>query len=107
MTVRRDYLEEDFDDFYRREYRRVLALAYALCGSPWVAEELAQEGFLIVLRRMHSDAGMVNPEGFVRTTVANLCRSAVRRRYAETRALTRFVRRDVPLPPLPPPAEDF
>ncbi len=34
----------EFDDFYAREYGRVVALAYALTGDRGAAEDAAQDG---------------------------------------------------------------
>ena len=36
---------ERYDDFYLREFPRMVAVAYALSGSRWAAEELAQEAW--------------------------------------------------------------
>ena len=47
-------LPEDFDAFYQREFRSVVALAYALSGSRIAAEDLAQEVFLRVYRARRS-----------------------------------------------------
>jgi len=41
---------EAFESFYSREYRKVVALAYALSGSRIGAEDLAQEAFIAALR---------------------------------------------------------
>jgi RNA polymerase sigma-70 factor (ECF subfamily) len=77
---------EPFDDFYRREYRRVVALAYVLSGSRAGAEDLAQEGFLAAHRNWsHVD----RPGAWVRRVVANQAVSTRRRRQAEARALSR------------------
>ncbi len=35
-----------FEEFYRTEWRWVLGLVYALSGSRWAAEDIAQEAFL-------------------------------------------------------------
>lgn len=80
-------LREAFERFYRREYRPVLALAHVLTGSPFLAEELTQEAFLVTYREWDRVA---NPEGWVRTVVANKAQSMLRRRYAEARALGRI-----------------
>ena len=37
---------ESFENFYERELRSVVGLAYALSGSRVAAEDLAQEAFL-------------------------------------------------------------
>jgi len=101
---------ESFESFFSREYRQVLALSYVLCGNAWVAEDLTQEAFLVLFRAggVRNPAGGVrNPSGYVRTVAANLCRSAVRRRLAEARALARLGRRPPPVAPLPEPSEGF
>ena len=77
---------EPFESFYRRDYRAVLALAHVLSGSPSLAEELAQEAFLVAYRDWDR---IVKPEGWVRAVVSNKARSMLRRRYAEARALVR------------------
>lgn len=78
---------ESFERFYRREYRPVLALAYALTGNPSSAEELTQEVFTAAYQRWES---VENPAGWVRTVLANKAKSSLRRRYAEVRALVRL-----------------
>jgi RNA polymerase sigma-70 factor (ECF subfamily) len=82
-------------DLYRREYRRVVALAYGLSGSRSAAEELAQEGFLAAHRSWDRIAGYEDPGGWVRRVVANRAVSQVRRRVAEAKALTRVGARPV------------
>lgn len=37
---------EPFEVFFRREFPKMVAVAYAVSGSRWAAEELAQEAFL-------------------------------------------------------------
>jgi RNA polymerase sigma-70 factor (ECF subfamily) len=76
-----------FEHFYRSEYRRVLGLAYGLCGDRGLAEEVTQEAFLAAFK---SWEGLDNPAGWVRSVVANRSRSWLRRRYAEMRALVRL-----------------
>jgi RNA polymerase sigma factor (sigma-70 family) len=81
---------EPFEAFYRRQYRQVLGLAIVLSGNRSVAEELAQEAFLVTLRNWHRVAEMDNPEAWVRTVVANSSVSWFRRAGAQARALIRF-----------------
>src|SRR4051794_14270207 len=49
----RTYVGEplDFDAFYRNEYRRVFALAFAVLRSPAAAEDATQDAFLAVYKR--------------------------------------------------------
>ena len=78
----------DFDRFVASEYRSVLAIALALCGDASGAQDVAQEAFLAVFRKLRK-GGLENPAGYVRAAAANLARSAVRRRLAELRAFGR------------------
>ena len=82
-----DTVRDGFEAFYRREYRQLLALAYALCGNRLVAEELVQEACVAAyIAWDHVD----DPERWIRTVVANQTRSWFRRRYAEVSALRRI-----------------
>jgi RNA polymerase sigma-70 factor (ECF subfamily) len=83
-----------FEEFYRREYREVLGLAFVLCRSRPVAEELTQEAFVAAFRRWDEVSQMESPEGWIRSVVANSAVSRFRRIAAEARALTRLGRRD-------------
>ncbi len=83
---------EDFEAFFRREYRPVLGLAAALTGSRAAAEELTQDAFMAALRRWDRVAALDNPGAWVRRVVANRSVSAFRRRMAEARALLRWGR---------------
>jgi RNA polymerase sigma-70 factor (sigma-E family) len=97
-----------FEDFYRKEYRAVVGLAYALSGSRWAAEDLAQEAFLAA----HDDWVRISrydqPGAWVRRVVANRSVSAVRRRAVEARALVRMAFGDRPvLPSIPADSGEF
>ena len=92
---------ELFEDFYIREYLAVVGLAYALSGSRWGAEDIAQEAFLAAHREWDRIGRYDKPGAWVRRVVANLSVSSLRRRAAEAKALARlpFGHRD-PLPDL-------
>ena len=81
---------EPFEDFYVREYLAVVGLAYALSGSRWGAEDLAQEAFLAAHRDWDRIGAYEQPGAWVRRVVANLSVSAFRRRAAEAKALARI-----------------
>lgn len=90
-----------FEDFYVREYPAVVGLAYALSGSRWGAEDLAQEAFLAAHREWERVGAYDQPGAWVRRVVANLSVSAFRRRTAEAKALARFALTQAqPLPDL-------
>jgi RNA polymerase sigma-70 factor, ECF subfamily len=79
-----------FDYFYRSEYPAVVALAFALCGRPTMAEDMAQEAFIVTHQRWAVVAGYDNPGAYVRRVAANLAVSQRRRLAAETRAKARL-----------------
>ena len=60
-------------------------LAYALSGSRWLAEELAQEAFLAAHRNWARIAAYDQPGAWVRRVVTNLSVSAFRRRSSRRR----------------------
>jgi RNA polymerase sigma-70 factor, ECF subfamily len=84
---------EDFAAFYLSEYHSVVALAYALTGRAAVAEELAQDAFLVAYRNWARVSVYEVPGAFVRRVVANMSVSFTRRLAAEARALARVAAR--------------
>ena len=88
--------EATFEDLFRKEYASVVALALALSGSRWVAEELAQEAFISAHRHWARIAGYEQPGAWVRRVVTNLATSAIRRRIVEAKALVRLGGREHP-----------
>jgi RNA polymerase sigma-70 factor (ECF subfamily) len=81
---------EPFRDFYKREYRGLVALAYSLINDRTMADDIAQEALMAALRRWDHVAALESPLGWVRRVVANKSVSLIRRRLAEVRALTRI-----------------
>lgn len=81
---------EDFERFFRGEYRAVLGLAIVLSGSRSAGEELTQDAFLVTFREWERVGRLDNPGAWVRRIVANRSVSRFRRVAAETRALLRL-----------------
>ncbi|MEX1126154.1 MAG: SigE family RNA polymerase sigma factor [Acidimicrobiia bacterium] len=99
---------EAFESFYDREYRKVVALAYALSGSRSGAEDLAQEAFIAAHQRWDRIGGYDKPGAWVRRVVANMAISAFRRKTAERKALERLAgQTQTELPGLEPEDERF
>jgi RNA polymerase sigma factor (sigma-70 family) len=98
-----------FEDVYLREFPRVFALAYALSGSRWAAEDVAQDAFVVAHRQWGRVGGYDDPGAWVRRVAANLAVSAVRRRLVEARALVRLAahRQEQPYAALPGEDGDF
>jgi RNA polymerase sigma-70 factor (ECF subfamily) len=86
-----------FDDFYQREYRSLVAFAYALCGSWGGAEELAQDAFESLLRDWDRIRTFAAPNAWLRRAVANRATSRWRRAASEAKALARLThQRELP-----------
>ena len=92
-----DVAVASFDAFYTAHFRGLVALAYALSGSRLAAEDLAQEALLAAYRRWPEVSTLDEPAAWVRRVTANQAVSALRRRLAEARALTRLGGRRAPV----------
>lgn len=89
-SILRDMPEvEPFETFYRREYRRMVAIARALVRDGSSAEDLAQESFVAAHRNWDRISGYDDPQAWVRRVLINRATSFHRRRGAEWRALAR------------------
>ncbi len=74
-----------FEMFYREHLDGMVRLATFLVYSQPNAEEIVQESFLIVHRRWDE---LHTPAGFLRTTVVNKCRDAMRRKSVKVKKMT-------------------
>lgn len=81
---------EPFDSFFNREFPRMVAVAYAISGSRWAAEELAQEACLRAYRSWDSVSRYDKPGAWLRRVTINLANSFLRRRISELKALERY-----------------
>jgi RNA polymerase sigma-70 factor (ECF subfamily) len=79
----------DFDDFFRAEQPKMVALALALTGVPEVARDLAQEALVKAYQRWSVVAAMESPGGWLRQVTINQAmswhRSATREKAATNR----------------------
>ena len=83
-----------FEEFYLKDYQAVVGLAFALSGSRWLAEDLAQEAFLAAHRNWPRVSAFDQPGAWVRRVVANLSVSAFRRGLVEAKGLVRLAHGD-------------
>jgi RNA polymerase sigma-70 factor, ECF subfamily len=81
---------ERFEAFYLREYPQVVGLLHGLLGSRLVAEELAQETFLVAYRDWHRISRLDNPRAWVRKVAINQ-RGSFLRAYLRQQAQERDV----------------
>ena len=90
-------LPGSFEDFYKREFPRLVDLAYALSGSRLAAEDLAQDALIAAQRDWSRVGRLERPGAWARRVVINKAASQYQRRMAEIRALSRLapLRKDV------------
>lgn len=86
---------EPFEGFFDREYPRMVAVAYAVSGSRWAAEELAQEACLRAYRSWGKVSGYDKPGAWLRRVTINLATSFVRRRISEVKAVEKYALRRI------------
>lgn len=81
---------ESFEDFYQREFRPLVGLAYVLTGSHTVAEDLAHDALAEAHKRWDTVAFFDSPGPWVRRVMINKSTTRFRRLRSETKALTRI-----------------
>lgn len=86
-------MTESFDEYYRRDYRKVVGLAYVLTGSHWAAEDLAQEALTEAHRKWSTVGDYDDPAGWVRRVMINKSTSRLRRIRTEAKGLVRIAGR--------------
>jgi RNA polymerase sigma factor (sigma-70 family) len=91
-------LAADFTAFYRAEFDAVAALVQSFTGRRDVAEEIAQDAFVVTHARWRRVGGYDKPGAYVRRVALHRAVSSFRRRQAERRALDRLGRRTDPPP---------
>lgn len=78
-----------FEEFYRREFPRLLPMLVAWCGSTDTAEDIAQEALAIASRDWERVSALESPGTWVRRVALNRSSNAGRRRRRERSALQR------------------
>lgn len=71
---------------FQSHARKLVHVAVLLVGDEGLAEEVVQEAYLGLHRRWKRKGPPENPEAYLRTSVVNGCRSALRRRQTARRA---------------------
>jgi RNA polymerase sigma-70 factor (ECF subfamily) len=78
------------ENFYLREFRAVVGLAYLLSGRSMVAEDIAQEAFMAAHRAWERVARYDDPGAWVRKVAANKASKVLRNRGREAQARLRL-----------------
>jgi RNA polymerase sigma-70 factor (ECF subfamily) len=98
----------DFEAFYLAYRPRATALAFALCGNRWAAEELAHDAFASAWQHWDKVAGYDSAEMWLRRALLHRVISRSRRAASEARALLRVAaRRAAVVDPLASRDEEF
>lgn len=79
---------ETFEEYYRRDYRSLVGLAYVLTGSQFAAEDLVQDALTTANKKWSSIASYDNPGAWVRRVMVNKSTSRFRKLQTEARTLT-------------------
>jgi RNA polymerase sigma-70 factor (ECF subfamily) len=79
----------DFDAFFRAQYQPIVRITWSLTGRLALAEELAQEVFLVAHRQWARISNYDDPPAWLRRVAINRALSALRRRAVESRGLAR------------------
>ncbi len=82
-----------FEDFYRKEHRQVLGLAFVLTGNQSAAEDVAQDAFTAAFRHWQTVASCDAPGAWIRRVTCHRAASVLRRRVVEAKALVRLAKR--------------
>jgi RNA polymerase sigma-70 factor, ECF subfamily len=91
-----------FEEFFAAEYRSLLALATALCGSRALGEDVVQDAMFAAARQWPKLARYDDPTHWARRVVVRRCSNVRRGRLRESRALERIAgRRDATAVTLP------
>jgi RNA polymerase sigma-70 factor (ECF subfamily) len=77
----------DFEDFYRREYRNMVGLAYVLTGNRWTAEDTAQDALTAAFRKWKVLSTFDSPGAWLRRVTCNRSVSLIRKRVREAKLL--------------------
>jgi RNA polymerase sigma-70 factor (ECF subfamily) len=86
-------VSRDFDAFFEAEYRPLLALATALCGSRALGEDVVQEALFSASRQWAKLSGYKDPAQWARGVVVRRSSNVRRGRFREARAVRRLAGR--------------
>jgi len=84
---------ETFDQYYQRDYRSLVGLAFLLCGSRWAAEDLVQDALTEAHRNWTKVAAYDDTGAWVRRVLVNKHSSRGRRLRTEAKGMLRLASR--------------
>ncbi len=81
---------ESFEDYYQRDYRSLVGLAFVLTGSQWAAEDLVQDALTTAHRKWDTVSGYDRPDAWVRRVMVNRSTSRFRKLKTESKTLVKL-----------------
>ncbi len=81
---------ESFDDYYQRDYRSLVGLAFVITGDHGTAEDLVQDALTVAHRNWDKVSRYDKPDAWVRRVLVNRSTSRFRRLASETKATLRL-----------------
>jgi RNA polymerase sigma-70 factor (ECF subfamily) len=81
-----------FEDLYRQHSRRVYGLCLRMLGDPFEAEDLAQEAFLQLFRKIHTFRGESAFSSWLHRLTANVVLMSFRKKKAHLTSLDEITR---------------
>ena len=81
---------ESFNEYYQRDYRSLIGLAYVITGDHGVAEDLVQDALTAAHRNWDKVSRYDKPGAWVRRVLVNRSTSRFRRLASETKATFRL-----------------
>jgi RNA polymerase sigma factor (sigma-70 family) len=87
----RSVLADWFPGFVTSTSAHGVRLAHALCADSAQAEEVVQDAYADLYRRLLGGATIASPEAWLKSAIVNRSRSLLRRRYVALRAFPRAV----------------
>jgi hypothetical protein len=83
-------LGDDFDEFFRREYPRLLSTMFLTCGDRAEAEDLAQAAMVRALERWETVSAVASPARYVYRIAFDRARGSIPPVHGERVALGRL-----------------
>lgn len=81
--------ERFFEEFYREHFEKLVTYAYGYTRDRYIAQDVVQDAFHILLRKEKMQEFLESPNqiGWIKTTVKNVARNAVKSRQRQAKWL--------------------
>jgi RNA polymerase sigma factor (sigma-70 family) len=80
--------QESFREFYNRNYRDLVKLAFLFVRNIEVAEDITQDSFLSISKKYKE---LLNPDAYIRVALVNKCKTYIRSKVFERKKLEKLM----------------